>query len=58
MNVKPDRLADGLDVIANALPSDAADELRRLVEETRAIVRAEMPGVDADVPWRPPSVGR
>jgi hypothetical protein len=39
--LKPERLAQRLDFVANAEPSAAADELRRLVEETRAIVKRE-----------------
>jgi hypothetical protein len=52
MTARPERLAERLDRVANAAPSDAAGELRTLVEETKAIVRAEMPDVDVDVPWR------
>jgi hypothetical protein len=54
MGVKPDRLAERLDVVANGEPSAAAEELRRLVEETRALVRLEMPDVEVEVPWQPP----
>ena len=57
MRVKPERLAERLDRVANALPSDAAEELRTLVEETKAIVRAEFPGIDVDAAWRPTSGG-
>lgn len=53
MNVKPDRLTERLDRVANAAPSEAAAELKQLVEETRAIVRAEMPDLDPDIPWQP-----
>lgn len=53
MALKPDRLAERLDRIANASPSEAAEELRSLVDETKAIVRAEMPDVDVDARWRP-----
>lgn len=53
MNVKPDRLTERLDRVANAAPSEAAAELKQLVEETRAIVRAEMPDLDPDSPWQP-----
>lgn len=54
MAIKPDRLADRLDRVANAPPSAAADELRSLVEETKAIVQAEMQDIDIEVRWRPP----
>jgi predicted nucleotidyltransferase len=53
MTVKPERLAERLDRVANAPPSDAAEELRKLAEETRALLGKEMPDLDADVPWRP-----
>ena len=53
MALGPENLAESLDLIANAPPGDAADELRRLAAETKAIVRAEMPDVDVDRPWRP-----
>jgi len=53
MSLKPDRLAERLDFVANAAPSEAAEELRRLVEETNAIVRAELPDVDVEVSWQP-----
>jgi predicted nucleotidyltransferase len=53
MKVKPDRLAERLDRVANAPPSEAADELRKLVEEAKAIVRRELPNVDVDAPWQP-----
>ena len=53
MSVKPDRLAERLDRVANAPPSEAADELRKLVEETKGIVKRELPDVDADAPWQP-----
>jgi predicted nucleotidyltransferase len=53
MKVKPDRLAERLDRVANAPPSEAAGELRKLVEEAKAIVRRELPDVDVDAPWQP-----
>ncbi|HSS60721.1 MAG TPA: hypothetical protein VLK30_04600 [Candidatus Limnocylindrales bacterium] len=57
MRIKPDRLADRLDLLANAAPSEAAGVLRGLVEETKEIVRAEVEGVDADAPWQPAKAG-
>lgn len=57
MKVKPERLAERLDSVANAPPSEAAEALRTLVGETKAIVRAELPGVDVDAPWRPTTDG-
>lgn len=54
LNVKPERLAERIDVVANGDPSVAAEELRRLVEETKSIVKTEMPGVEVDVSWQPP----
>jgi hypothetical protein len=53
MTVKPDRLAERLDRVANAAPGEAADELRKLVDETKAIVRRELPEADVDPPWQP-----
>lgn len=53
MKIKPAGLAERLDRVANASPADAAEELRKLVEETKAIAREEMPDIDADVAWRP-----
>ena len=54
MALRPEHLAESLDLIANAPPSEAAEELRKLVDETKTIVRAELPDVDADQPWQPP----
>jgi hypothetical protein len=48
----PDRLAERLDRVANAAPSEAAEELRMLVEETKVIVKREMSDVDVDVAWQ------
>jgi predicted nucleotidyltransferase len=53
MKVKPDRLAERLDRVANAPPSEAADEIRKLVDETKTIVRRELPDVDVEAPWQP-----
>jgi hypothetical protein len=53
MALRPENLAVSLDLIANGPPSEAAQELKKLVAETRAIVRADMAGVDVDRPWRP-----
>ena len=58
LELKPDRLAERLDSVAKAAPSEAAQMLRSLVEETTALVRREMPDVDVDVPWQPPQDGR
>jgi hypothetical protein len=53
MKVKPDRLSERLDRVANAPPSEAAAELRKLVEEAKTIVRRELPDVDVEAPWQP-----
>jgi hypothetical protein len=53
LEARPDRLSERLDTVANAEPSTAAEELRKLVEETKAIVRREMPDIEIDVPWQP-----
>jgi predicted nucleotidyltransferase len=57
MKVKPARLAERLDSVANAPPSEAAESLRTLVDDTKAIVRAELPGADVDAGWRPTPAG-
>lgn len=54
MRVKPERLAERLDRVADGDPSEAAEELRKLTVETRAVVEAEMPEVDSGVSWQPP----
>jgi hypothetical protein len=53
MAVRPEGLAETLDFIANAPPSEAAEELRKLFEATKAIIHAEMPDLDINRPWRP-----
>jgi hypothetical protein len=53
MTIRPEQLAQKLDLIANAPPSDAAEELRKLHDETKTIVRAEMPDLDLRRRWRP-----
>jgi len=57
MAIRPSRLTERLDLVADGPPSAAANELRSLVEETIAIVRAEMPEVDVERPWQPPGEG-
>jgi hypothetical protein len=53
MLLKPERLAEQLDAVANGEPAAAAQELRRLVEETKGLVRREMPEVEVEIPWQP-----
>ncbi len=53
MAVSPGRLAERLDRVANTAPSAAAEELRTLVDDTKAIVRLEFPDLDVDASWRP-----
>jgi hypothetical protein len=53
MAIKPDRLAERLDAVANAPPSAAAKELKHLFEATKAIVQTEMPDLNVARPWRP-----
>jgi hypothetical protein len=53
MAVRPDQLAESLDDVANAPPSDAAEELKKLFEATKAIVHAEIPDLDVNRAWRP-----
>jgi hypothetical protein len=52
MKVKPERLDERLEQVANDPPSPAAEVLRTLVEETKEIVRIEMPDVDVDAAWK------
>jgi hypothetical protein len=52
MKRKPDRLAERLDQVADDPPSVAAEVLRELVDETKEIVRTEMPEVDAGARWK------
>ena len=42
MRIKPDRLVERLDQTANSTATEAANMLRGLVEETRAINRVEL----------------
>ena len=53
MTIRPEHLAESLDLIANGAPSAAAAELKRFFQETKVIVRAEMPDLDAERPWQP-----
>ena len=53
MRIAPHNLADRLERVASGPLSAAAEELRTLVEETKAIVRRNAPDIDVDVPWRP-----
>lgn len=55
LELRPDRLGERLNAVVNAPPSEAAEELRSLVEETKALVRREMPDVDVEAPWQPPA---
>ena len=56
LSIRPEHLAERLDAVANAAPAEAVEVLRSLVEETKALVKAEMPDIDVDVPWQPPPV--
>lgn len=58
LEIKPERLAERLDAVANAPPSEAAEVLRSLVDETKVLVKREMPDVDVDALWQPPRDGR
>jgi hypothetical protein len=53
MAVRPDGLAQRLDVVANAAPGEAARELEAIVAETKALVARELPDVDVEAPWQP-----
>jgi len=54
---KPHDLAARLALIADGPPAEAAEELRALIEETKALVSRELPNVDVEQPWLPPSGG-
>lgn len=58
LEIKPERLAERLDAVANAAPSESAEVLRSLVDETKLLVKREMPDVDVDALWQPPRDGR
>ena len=53
MAVKPEQLAERLELIAYTPQSAAANELRKLVQETKAIVQADMPDLKLDLRWPP-----
>lgn len=52
LELAPPRLADRLESLFRLPAAEAADELGRLVEETRELVRGELPEVE--LPLRPP----
>lgn len=53
MALKPERLAERLTAIADAPAGAAGRELDALVAETKDLVRATLPDVDAGRAWRP-----
>jgi predicted nucleotidyltransferase len=53
MKVAPDRLADRLESLFRLEPESAAAELGRLVQETLALVEAELPGFDTGMRFPP-----
>jgi predicted nucleotidyltransferase len=53
MALAPPQLADRLESLFRLEPEAAADELGRLINETRALVAAELPGVELPLPFPP-----
>ena len=53
MNLAPERFADRLESLFDLNPEAAAAELESLVEETRALVEAELPGFDLGMRFPP-----
>jgi predicted nucleotidyltransferase len=53
MERAPADLADRLESLFRLEPDAAADELGRLVEETRVLVASEFPDLDFDIPFPP-----
>ena len=53
MELAPPALADRLEELFRLPPHEAAQELGRLVEETRALVAAELPHVELPLPHPP-----
>jgi hypothetical protein len=53
MKLAPDRLADRLESLFRLEPESAAAELGRLVQETLALVEAELPGFDTGMRFPP-----
>lgn len=53
MRVRPERLAERLATVANAPADEAGRELAALVEETKQLVRTELPDLEVEVAWRP-----
>jgi hypothetical protein len=56
MELAPPRLADRLESLLRLEPDPAATELGRLIEETRALILAELP--DLELPLRFPPGAR
>jgi predicted nucleotidyltransferase len=53
MALAPHQLADRLESLFRLEPEAAADELGRLIDETRALVAAELPNLELPLPFPP-----
>jgi predicted nucleotidyltransferase len=58
MEIAPPHLADRLESLFRLEPREAADELERLVEETRVLVAGELPALELPLPLRLPPKAR
>jgi hypothetical protein len=58
MEIAPPHLADRLESLFRLEPRDAAEELERLVEETRVLVAGELPDLELPLPLRLPPKAR
>jgi Nucleotidyltransferase domain len=58
MEIAPPDLADRLESLFRLEPREAADELERLVEETRELVAGELPELELPLPLRLPPKAR
>ena len=57
MALKPERLAERLRLVVDGPATEAGQELSRLVDEVKGLVRSELPDVDLEQPWMPPGAG-
>jgi hypothetical protein len=53
MALAPSQLADRLESLFRLEPEAAADEIGRLIDETRALVAAELPDLELPLPFPP-----
>jgi hypothetical protein len=58
MEIAPPHLADRLESLFRLEPREAAQELERLVDETRVLVAGELPALELPLPLRLPPKAR